>query len=250
MFASIDGLEGWRHLALGSVGSTNIEAMNLAKDGDPGQVWVTAEEQLSGKARRGRGWVSKPGNLYASLLLIEPAERQHLATLPLVVSLGLYEALSPFLGGRLNDLKIKWPNDLLFKGKKLSGILLEATNDPQGRLAVVIGCGVNCAHYPDNPLYPATSLAFEGFDIRPYDFFERLASSLAQQLSVWNRGQGIAEIRQQWLNRAQGVGLPIVVRFSQEELHGTFDGIDKDGMLLLKMDDGTVQTISAGDVFF
>ena len=152
MIKPIADLAGWRRLALDTVESTNADAFKLAQDGDPGRVWITANRQTKGRARRGRHWVSEPGNLYATLLLIDPAPAENLVTLPLVISLALHKALVNCLPEIADGLKIKWPNDVLLKGKKLSGILLEASPDRHGRLAVVIGCGINCEHFPDDPL--------------------------------------------------------------------------------------------------
>lgn len=241
---------GWRHLALDSVGSTNVEAMNLAHDGDAGQIWVTAEEQVQGKARRGREWISKRGNLYASLLLINQAPPDKLATLPLVVSLALHKAILNIVPHFSNDLKIKWPNDVLLDGKKLSGILLEATTLSNGSLAVVIGCGVNCQHFPENPLYPATSFQAEGLEIEPQTLFVELARTMASELRIWAEGSGFSIIRKEWLERARGVGEEITVRFPDREIQGRFVDIDEDGFLLLRGENQIVQSVSAADIFF
>ncbi|MCJ8308523.1 MAG: biotin--[acetyl-CoA-carboxylase] ligase [Rhizobiaceae bacterium] len=247
---SIEGLTGWRHLALGDVGSTNAVALEQAVGGDPGQLWITAESQSAGRARRGRSWVSEPGNLYASLLLLDPAPQDKLATLPLVISLALHLALveaRPELGARL---KIKWPNDLLLDGKKLSGILLEAQPDGHGRLAVIIGCGINCQHFPDNPLYPATSLAASGIALEPAELFSHLAREMARTLRIWAEGQGIAIIRRDWLDRCHGIGQEIVARFPDREISGKFVDLDDNGLLLLCDNKGQIHTISAADIFF
>lgn len=155
-------IDDFRHLALGDVGSTNSECMERAKAGNPGLLWVTAVRQTGGRGRRGRVWVSEAGNLYASLLLFDPAPAAVLGSLPLVVALALYRAIRAELPWAGDRLSIKWPNDVLFDGKKVSGILIEAEQLADGRQAVVIGCGVNVSHHPDNPLYPATSLAEVG----------------------------------------------------------------------------------------
>ncbi len=224
--------------------------MELAREGDAGKIWITADEQVQGKARRGRSWVSERGNLYASLLLINCAPPEKLATLPLVVSLALHKAVLKLAPAIVNDLKIKWPNDILLFGKKLSGILLEATTLPDGQLAVVIGCGINCKHFPDNPLYPTTSLQSEGFDISPEALFESLAVSIAFELRVWSEGAGFSIVRSEWLERARGIGEPITVRFPDHEIEGTFVDIDADGFLMLRGENQIVQSVSAADIFF
>jgi len=247
---TLEGLDGWRHLALGQVGSTNVEAMELAGAGDEGQIWVTAESQTAGKARRGRSWISKPGNLYASLLLIDPAPANLVHGLPLVTSVALHRALCELFPAADKDLKIKWPNDLLLRGKKLSGLLLEASTDAAGRRTVVVGCGVNCVHFPDNPLYPATSLEAEGFALPPVAVFLHFARAMAEMLNIWDRGRGIAKIRQDWLSRAKGVGEKVTARFDDYEISGRFEALDEDGYLILVEDTGQRHHISAADIFF
>ncbi len=248
--SSIVGLDGWRHTHLDYIDSTNAEAMRLATEGDAGQLWITASEQTAGKARRGRGWVSKPGNLYASLLLFDVASPEVISNLPLVTAVALHRAILDGAPVREDQLRIKWPNDLLLDGKKLSGILLESTLDPAGRQAIVIGCGVNCSHFPDNPLYPATSLQAEGIVLQPEILFLKLAQHMAEMLAAWDRGNGFATIRRDWLARAKGVGEPLTARFEDGEITGIFRDMDEDGRLVLVADDGTEHRISAADIFF
>lgn len=247
-------MSDWRHCHLDSVDSTNRIAMDFARDGDPGQIWITADEQTEGKARRGRKWVSKKGNLYASLLLINPAPADQLATLPLVVSLALHQALVSLVAETLpeavTEISIKWPNDILIDGKKVSGILLEALHGPNDRLAVIIGCGVNCQHFPDNSLYPATSLLEQGFNIAPVDLLTVLAGALESELAVWDRGAGFNATRQSWLDKASGLNAPIVARMNDREHMGQFETIDDQGLLVLKQDDGSIRRISSADIFF
>ncbi|MEM8750057.1 MAG: biotin--[acetyl-CoA-carboxylase] ligase [Pseudomonadota bacterium] len=248
---AIAGCAGWNHIALGTVGSTNTLALELARHGDLGQVWITAEEQTAGKARRGRDWVSKPGNLFASCLLIDPAPADRLGTLPLVVSLALFKAVGAVAPHLAQDMSIKWPNDVLLRGAKLSGILLEATSTPQGAAAVVIGCGVNCAHAPQQALYKTTSLLQEGASVPPMTLFNQLARCLADELDIWNRGVNFSAVRAQWLAAASGLGSPVIVRLPDTELTGVFHDLDEEGYLLLKDENtGAIQRISAADIFF
>jgi BirA family biotin operon repressor/biotin-[acetyl-CoA-carboxylase] ligase len=150
----------FRHIELGDVASTNLECMERARSGDEGRLWITAVRQTGGRARRGRSWVSEPGNLYSSLLLIDPAPWAALASLPLAVTVAVEAAVSSALPAEAaQTLRIKWPNDLLIGGRKTSGILIEAEQLPDGRRAVVIGCGINVAHRPEAGLYPTTCLA-------------------------------------------------------------------------------------------
>ncbi len=241
---------GYRHIGLGTVASTNEEAAARARAGDPGRLWITAERQTTGRGRRGRNWVSEPGNLYASLLLIDPAPPAEIGTLPLVAALGVYEALRPLFSQIPQAIAIKWPNDILVDGAKINGILLESQTLADGRLAVVIGCGINCAHHPDDTAYPATDLKSCGFDVTPEQMFARLAGAMAGVLERWDRGRGFADIRESWLLAARGVGEPVRINMGERTIEGRFVDLDARGILLVEDGAGDIHRISAGDLFF
>ena len=138
------------------------------------------------------------------------------------------------------EVQIKWPNDLLVRGAKLSGILLERAVD-----AVVIGVGVNLAHHPQKLDRPATSLAeLTGAAPDPDAFTETLADSFARWLERW-RMEGLAPIRARWLAAAHPLGTAL----STAAGDGLFEGLDETGALRLRLADGTVRVIHAGDVF-
>lgn len=241
----------FRHIELGDVASTNLECMERARSGDEGKLWITAVRQTGGRARRGRSWVSEPGNLYSSLLLIDPAPWAALASLPLAVTVAVEAAVSSALPAEAaKTLRIKWPNDLLIGGRKTSGILIEAEQLPDGRRAVVIGCGINVAHRPDAGLYPTTCLAEQGSSVTPQDLFAQLVVTMDSVLRLWDQGRGVAAIRDAWIERAQGIGEPVTVNLPDRQIHGLFDGIDVEGRLMLALPDGSRQTIASGDVFF
>jgi BirA family biotin operon repressor/biotin-[acetyl-CoA-carboxylase] ligase len=181
----------FRHIELGDVASTNLECMERARSGDEGRLWITAVRQTGGRARRGRSWVSEPGNLYSSLLLIDPAPWAALASLPLAVTVAVEAAVSSALPAEAaQTLRIKWPNDLLIGGRKTSGILIEAEQLPDGRRAVVIGCGINVAHRPEAGLYPTTCLAEQGSSVTPQDLFAQLVVTMDSALRLWDQGRG------------------------------------------------------------
>lgn len=241
----------WRHLALGDVGSTNTECIERARAGDPGNLWITGERQLQGRGRRGRAWVSEAGNLYASLLLIDPAPADALGSLPLVAAVAVHRALEAVLPpDRADDLKIKWPNDILLSGAKICGILLESETLPDGRRAVVIGQGINVAHAPPAGLYATTSLATEGVVTAPDLLFARLLTAMEEELRLWDGGRGIGETLGAWRARAGGIGEEITVNLGERTLHGRFRTIDAAGRLVLHTDDGQDTTVAAGDLFF
>lgn len=251
MSGSIPGAPGFRHHARGETGSTNADALAAARSGDPGRLWITAARQMQGKGRQGRPWVSEPGNLFASLLLIDPAHNASaLGTLPLAIACAVHAALAGLPGMTRHDLAIKWPNDILAGGKKISGILLESAMLGEGKLAVAIGIGVNCAHHPDPALYQATDLAELGAHIPPNALFPGLAASVAVTLETWDHGRGFPKIRAEWLRLARGIGESIAINLPDGPVHGRFDDIDGQGRLVLTLQNGQTATISAGDVFF
>ncbi len=232
-----------------TVGSTNDLAIEAFYAGELNNLWITADEQQTGKGRRGRSWTSLRGNFYGTLLLIDPAEMSKLPQIAFVASLAVYNCIESFLPPEARyELKVKWPNDLLFKGKKIVGILMEAVQSGD-RTGIAIGIGINCSRSAKNTPYAVTSLADEGYEIAPSLIYQELEKAFRNLLSDWARGQGFNKIRADWLLRAHGVGAAIVVRLHDQELNGTFQGLDEGGRLLLTCENGTTRAISAGDVF-
>jgi BirA family biotin operon repressor/biotin-[acetyl-CoA-carboxylase] ligase len=240
------GLAGVRHKAYEALGSTNAEALALALTGERGPLWITAERQSAGRGRRGKEWVSPPGNLYATLLLTEPSPPRAAAQLSFVAALALHDALSAAAPTLASRLALKWPNDLLLAGKKLAGILIEGERVPV--FAVAVGVGVNCVSHPAETAYPATDLAAAGVSAAPAQVLAAVAVAMNARLAQWRAGEGFGAIRADWLARATGLGEPIRVRLPTRELAGRFKGLDEDGRLLLEGADG-IAPIAAGDVF-
>jgi BirA family biotin operon repressor/biotin-[acetyl-CoA-carboxylase] ligase len=246
MNRDVTGLAGVRHKAYETLGSTNAEALALARAGERGPLWITAASQSAGRGRRGKPWVSPPGNLYATLLLSEPLAPREAPQLSFVAALALHDAVSATAPRLVPALGLKWPNDLLLEGRKVAGILIEGESEPV--LAVAIGIGVNCASHPDGTLHPATDLAAGGAAVTPAQVFSTLVPAMSGRLAQWQAGQGFGSIRADWLDRAVGIGEPIRVRLPEKELAGRFQGLDAAGRLLLK-GEGGVAAIAAGDVF-
>jgi BirA family biotin operon repressor/biotin-[acetyl-CoA-carboxylase] ligase len=222
-------------------GSTNADMLALAQAGASEGSWLRAERQTGGRGRQGRAWESPPGNFYASTLVRLRPTDPPAATLALVAAVALEEAIGVFLPNRAT---LKWPNDLLIDGAKLSGILLERVGD-----AVVIGIGVNLAHAPDLPDRLATSVAAQGVPVDPATFADVLAEAFARWLSRW-RGEGLDPIRQRWLDRAHPSGTALTARLPDgETIDGLFDGLSHDGALILRLADGARRVIHAADVF-
>src|SRR5215470_13821568 len=230
------------------LGSTNAEALRLARSGERGPLWVVARRQTAGRGRRGRAWISDPGNLYASLLLSAPGPAEHWPQLSFVAALAIHDAVVQVAAALAPQLAIKWPNDLLLAGEKFAGILIEAENGG-GEGAVVVGIGINCASHPDDVDHPATDLAAAGAPCSPDALLGALSVKLLERLAQWNGGTGFAAIRADWLARAAGLGEEVRVRLSDREIAGRFDTVDRTGALVLRLPDGSATTVAAGDVF-
>jgi BirA family biotin operon repressor/biotin-[acetyl-CoA-carboxylase] ligase len=212
--------------------STNDDVAALARDGAPEGLWLRAERQTGGKGRQGRAWQSPPGNLHASTLVRVDPKHPPPPTLALVAAVALHEAVSRHTG----RAQIKWPNDIIINRAKLAGILLERQGD-----AVVIGFGVNLAHHPEDLDRPAASL---GARVTPEVLLRRLAACFDAWLERW-RTEGLVPVRAAWLAAAHPVGTPLVSGGTE----GTFDGLDETGALRLRLADGAIRVVHAGDVF-
>jgi BirA family biotin operon repressor/biotin-[acetyl-CoA-carboxylase] ligase len=226
-----------------TIGSTNSEAAALGRQGQSKLVWIVAKEQTAGRGRRGNVWISKPGNLYASLLL-PGIPSGSAGALAFVACLAVHDALLALAPALAPRLKLKWPNDVLLDGAKLAGILIEAELD-----WAVIGAGINCAHHPGDTEQRAISLTSAGAPLPVEAVFAQLSKTMFARLSQWAQGAGFSAIRADWLQHAAGVGEDIRVRLPSKELAGQFQGLDETGHLLLRLSDGTVEAVSSGEVF-
>ncbi|HEX2556580.1 MAG TPA: biotin--[acetyl-CoA-carboxylase] ligase [Microvirga sp.] len=245
---------GYRLISLPVTGSTNEDALRAARDGDPGPLWIVAAEQQAGRGRHGRSWTSPPGNLYASLLLIDPCEPRFAPQLGFVTGLALHQAIEGLAGTGAPRLALKWPNDLLLDGAKLAGILLEG-HRIDGRFAVVVGCGVNVASAPEGTPYRTASLQ----DLRPgltrEALFPAFAAAFARCFSAWQEAHRsghpdpFAATRRLWLARAAGIGTEVTLRLPSGERRGRFAGLDPAGRLELDTGRG-LELIDAGDLYF
>jgi BirA family transcriptional regulator, biotin operon repressor / biotin---[acetyl-CoA-carboxylase] ligase len=246
---------GYRLIALDSVESTNDEAAAAARRGDPGRLWIVAREQRAGRGRHGRPWTSPPGNLYASLLLVDPCEFAIAPQLGFIAGVALHEAVAAETGLDAPRLALKWPNDLLLDGAKVAGLLLEGHQGGDGTFAVVIGFGVNIASAPDNAAYPAKALSTFKRDLPVKSLFESLSRTFAHHFEPWRKvqasgvGDPFGTVRSQWTARAAGLGAPVTIRLPQGERSGSFVGLDEAGRLRLQTAAGT-ELIDAGDLYF
>lgn len=214
--------------------------LGLAAQGEPEGVWLRAVEQTAGRGRQGRAWLCAPGNLFASTIVRLRDGDPQAATLGLVAAIALVEIVKLWTGDE--PVSLKWPNDVMVDGAKLSGILLERSGD-----AVIVGIGVNLVHVDVADRVVASLAPYGAPDAGM--FLEELASSFGRWLGRW-RAEGLAPIRSRWMEWAHPKGTALVVNLPDEaSIPGLFDGLDSDGALILRLADGSTRVIHAGDVF-
>lgn len=230
--------------AVGECDSSNSQLLARAEAGAPSGSVLVADRQTAGRGRRGRPWLSAPGDsLTFSLLWRFPAESTAPGGLSLAVGLALAEGLAS-LG--LRGLGLKWPNDLLLDGLKLGGVLVELQ---AGQLrSAVIGIGLNLhlpADLPPDVRAGATALDQIGFVLQREQVLAALLAALLRVLDQYAVA-GFAGLRQSWMQHHAYQGQ--VVRISgAQQMEGVCLGVDVDGALQLQTAQG-LKTVVSGDV--
>ena len=220
---------------------TNAEALRAGAI--PRNVYV-ARSQSAGRGRQGRDWLSPDGNLYATICARPPALRNP-AQLAFVAGLAVLDTVSE--GAPETSFSLKWPNDVLANGKKISGMLIEA-----GDRGYAVGVGINVVSSPadDEVRFPATNLRdCAGISPPPGALLARLCGHFDRWCHRW-AADGFEPLRAVWLASAHRMGDTIAASTVVERIEGRFQGLDADGALVLEDAGGSVHVIAAGDVFF
>lgn len=224
--------------------STNGALLARLGGGEPvsERHWLVADRQSAGRGRAGRMWSDGFGNFMGSTVVQLRATDPLPQTLALVAGLAVHEAVCA-VAPTLVDVRLKWPNDLLAGDAKLAGILLERHQN-----CVVVGIGVNLAQAPELADRATASLASLGYPVRRDAFAAELAARFGDAVDRWHFGEWPL-LRQQWSARAVPPGTLVSVNDSQHgKIIGAFAGIDDDGVALLRLADGAVRAIHAGDI--
>jgi BirA family transcriptional regulator, biotin operon repressor / biotin---[acetyl-CoA-carboxylase] ligase len=228
------------------IGSTSDRVKDLARAGAPAWTVVLADRQSGGRGREGRAWASPPGGLYLSVLLRPEIPRVSL--LPLAAGVAVAEAVRE-LGVRC---ELKWPNDVLVGGRKLAGILAEASSGGTGVEWIVLGIGVNVAtsqdQLPEALRDTATSLVGSG---APDASATQVAAATLARLAAWCEALREAPARVVAAWRSHAVpwwGEPVVVRTGGGERRGRLAGIDDAGALVLETEAGERVRLVSGEV--
>ena len=232
------------------IDSTNTYARRLAEAGAREGEIVIAEAQTQGRGRLGRRWQSPPfTNLYFSVILRPQLPPMQAPQITLTAAVALAETIASFIA---QPATIKWPNDILVDGRKLAGILTEASCDSDRVNFVILGIGVNLnyriATMPEEIRTHATSMAeLTGGWIHRESFLRRLIQGLDRCYGELDEF-GFAGLAPRWEAHFGLRGKRVRVELLDQSVTGRAMGIDKDGALLIEDDRGTRQRVLAGDV--
>jgi BirA family biotin operon repressor/biotin-[acetyl-CoA-carboxylase] ligase len=225
--------------------STNDDARLLAAAGAPHGALVVADTQTAGRGRRGRAWQSPPGeNLYASFVLRPAVALVDAPSLSLVAGLAVAEAVAAHAEGA--DVRVKWPNDVRVGGKKLAGVLLEASLRGAELAWLVLGVGVNVRGEtaPEGVEDLATTVRVgRGADVSRAAVLATLCERLEARVGEFERG-GFAALREAVSARCETIGTRVRV----EGTEGVAEALDEGGALVVRRDDGVRVTVRVGDV--
>jgi len=227
-----------------TLGSTNDHLLKMAEGGAPEWTVVVADRQTAGRGRRTNDWWSPPGNLHMSILLRPEVNPKQLLRLPVIASLAFLSAL----GESGSPLTVKWPNDILLKGRKMAGILSESRIEGDKVLWAAVGFGVNMVRPGDDlPISLADRMAFVyelDEDLEP----DELAVRIALEMKAWSgamRGDGWKNAMVQWSQRAL-LNIPYIYRDGGRKIEGVPVRLDESGGLVMETGDGEVTVYSGG----
>ncbi len=236
-------------LYFAQIDSTNIYCKKAAEDGAKEGLLVIADEQTKGRGRRGRDWSTKPGGAVAMTLLLRPTippERTSMITL--ITGMALVATCRA-----LYDLPvgIKWPNDVVVGGKKLSGTLTEMSLEEGGVHYIVVGTGINVNDetFPEEISQTATSLYLEtGQRQNRSELIAKMMGYFETYYEQFLRTQDLSALKETYDDMLLNRGQEVRVLEPGNEYNGVAEGIDTQGELLVRRKDGTLTQVYAGEV--
>lgn len=226
------------------IDSTNDTALQWLREGAPSGAVVIGDEQLKGRGRKGRYWHTPPGVALALSVILRP-ERIALHQVTMLGALAIAETLDS-LGA--TDVGIKWANDVLLNGRKISGVLSEAVwNEDGGLLGVVLGMGVNV-----RVNFSGTELAEKAISIEPalgrtVDRVDVLAA-LLERVDFWTGQLGSRTLYRAWRSRLVTPGKRVSIMLETATIEGIAQDVDDSGALIVRGDDGVLHRVVAGDL--
>lgn len=236
----IAGWLGCQMIELAECGSTNDEAARLARAGARHGTVVIAEAQKAGRGRDGRVWTSPPGGLYMSAVLRPPLPLVDVPPMTLAIGIGVCDAVRRAGAAAV----LKWPNDVLVGGSKLAGVLVEAQSQGNRLDSVIVGVGVNVTN--EVPAGAISLAEASGHSVERAAFATSLLASIERWVDCYI-ASGLEAIIPAWQDR-MAVGLSARATVDGSPLVGAVAGLDPDGALLLRDDEGVIHRVRSGDV--
>lgn len=232
------------------VASTQDELRRLAEEGAPEGTLVIAEQQTKGRGRMGRSWISPAGKgIWMSLLLRPQVALHHTPQLTLLAAVALSRAISRIVPVTIG---IKWPNDLLVDGRKISGILLESAAEDERLRYIVVGMGVSVnleqEDYPEELLPKAISLKMaSGHAINRAELIAAILDEFERLYELYME-QGFGPVRALWEAHAVTLNQCTILHTPQGVIHGVPRSLDEMGGLLVELEDGSFRTVYSAEV--
>lgn len=236
----IAGWLGCQMIELAECGSTNDEAARLARAGARHGTVVIAEAQKAGRGRDGRVWTSPPGGLYMSAVLRPSLPLVDVPPMTLAIGIGVCDAARRAGAAAV----LKWPNDVLVGGSKLAGVLVEAQSQGNRLDSVIVGIGVNVTN--EVPAGAISLAEASGHSVERAAFATSLLASIERWVDRYI-ASGLEVIIPAWQDR-MAVGLSARATIDGSPLVGAVTGLDLDGALLLRDDEGVIHRVRSGDV--
>ena len=225
------------------IDSTNDVALEWMTGGAIDGSIVVADEQINGKGRLGRVWYTPPGTALIVSLILRPRV-ENLPQITMLGALAIYDMLR-----RLDIVQvgIKWPNDVMLKGLKVSGILPEAVWDNDKLVGAVLGMGINVRIDFANTDLADKAISIESVLGRRVDRTDLLDDLLAR-VDYWSTRLGSGELFDTWKSRLVTLGQDVRVKTADKEVIGLAEDVDRDGALLVRRDNGQIERVIAGDI--
>lgn len=204
---------------------------------------AVANVQTKGRGRHGRNWQSGEGNLYCSVLLKpENAAPEKIGLVALAAGLAILHTLKPFISNK--NIRIKWPNDVLVEGKKISGILIESTSGEKPTFIVGIGINIKSSPIEGSICLDEISKQNETRETVLNDILEKLSEFYRQ----WKNGE-YESLIEAYKSYSFDKGQEISVKLPDRTHKGRYSDIDLNGNLILEKEDGSLVSITSGDVY-
>ena len=214
------------------IDSTNLRAIDAIVS-EKKIDWITSSIQTNGKGRIDKSWSSPQGGLYATRIIkSDKLNYSNLSQFSILSSVAVAKSIESFLYGK--KVSLKWPNDIFLAKKKVAGILIQSINH-KNRLFVIVGIGINVLRvYSESNEYSY----IEDFnkDIQLDLCFESLVTNLNEMINNWGYGENFNDIKEFWLSRCNHIGKKVIVKTNNTKKEGLFKGIDKNGNLILSLD--------------